>query len=219
MNGKPANKTAIERLYQEIKKRTLSSAFMQDECYHPESIADELGASRTQVLDALPRLAAEGLVITVPEDGFIPVCLSEESVRGKYELTRIVLLQELECLMPVTRSKLSECEPVARALNQLDRLNFVNGGVLATYTDTIFASIASLNDNTKAVSSIEHANSHLRYVRTLEARQCPERVQKELRRFCELLLAECCEELAEGIDEYHDRRVESLAVLLECLRS
>ncbi len=214
MNGRSVNKAAVERIYQEIKTRTISSGFPQDECYYPESFAAEFGVSRTNVRAALPRLAAEGLVITVPDDGFMPVDLSQERVVGKYELTRHLLSQELEQLKPTTRSKLSECEPVANALNELHRLTIIDGSVLATYTDNIFVTIASLNDNASTVLSMESANCHLRFIRTLESRQCPERVQKELRRFCELLLAGCCEELAEGIDEYHDRRVESLSELL-----
>ena len=218
MNGRSANKAAVERLYQEIKKRTISSGFLQDECYYPESIAEEFGVSATQVLDALPRLEAEGLVVTVPEDGFIPVSLSEKSVKGKYELTRFVLLQELEQLKSETHSELSEYEPVANAFKELDRLEIVDGSELATSTDNLFVDIASLNDNISAISSITFANRHLRYVRTLECRQRTERVQKELRFFCELLLAGHCEELVAEIREYHDRRVKSLPALLGRIR-
>ena len=152
----------------------------------------------------------------MPPNGFAVKPLTRENVMGRYELTKFVLSHELTLLEPAARDKLSQYEPIARVLNRLNRHPIANAKMLANYTGDIFLHIASLRHDPEAISSIKSANDRLRYVRTVECEH-PELVQKDLKRFCELLLAPRCEELAAAIHEYHEQRIKALPELLERL--
>lgn len=212
-----ANEPPGDRVYQAVKARVIAYDFSQGQRIYLAPIAKQLGVSTTPVAQALNRLAAEGLILKCPRKGFIALTLSEDNLKGHYELTRRVLLKELGNLEPTIRGRLSEFEPIAAVLSKLKRRRPANGKALATYTGQIFAHIAALTGDPLAVRSIKRANDHLYYIRTIEC-QILENDQSELRCFCELLLTSQSEQLISAINAYHDKRVSLLQTLLDFLR-
>lgn len=214
MHSNSPKRRAADRVYLAIKARVVAYGFEQGERIYLDPIAKALGVSTMPVRDAMNRLAAERLVITEPLKGFIAISLSEENLTGQYELTRSLLTVGLDRLEPPARRKLAECEPIAVILNKLDRCLLSNAISLAHYTGELFALIASLTEKPAVALAINRANDHLYYVRTLECQRLTN-VQDELAYFCELLLANRCEELASAIHVYVDRRIALLPALVD----
>lgn len=214
MHSNSPKRRAADRVYLAIKARVVAYGFEQGQRIYLEPIATALGVSTMPVRDAMNRLASEGLVITEPMKGFIAISLSEENLTGQYELTRSLLTVGLDRLEPAARRKLADCEPIAVILSKLDRRILSNAISLAHYTGAFFALIASLTEKSAVVFAINRANDHLYYVRTLECQHLSN-VQGELAYFCELLLANRCEELAAAIHAYVDRRIALLPTLLD----
>src|SRR5690606_37968654 len=160
------------------------------------------GVSTTPVREALNRLVAEDLVIKAPRKGFVAIRLSKENLLGYYELTRLLLVKELEGLDAAERQKLPGCEPIAGVLFKLNRRAISDVSTLAGYTGEVFYHIASLGGNFQVIRSIGRANDHLYYIRTLEGRHL-ENVQSELVLLCELLLAGRHMDLVKGLRLYH----------------
>lgn len=217
MGNGSANKAAGDRIYHAIKASAIAYDFPQGQRIYLEPIADDLHVSTTPVREALNRLAAEDLVIKAPRKGYFAMSLSADNLLGHYELTKLLLVHELERLDAVTRSKLPEFEPIAKVLYKLNRSAISNVDTLASYTGEIFSQIASLGENTHVIHSIDRANDHLHYIRTVEC-DCLQNVHSELVLLCELLLGGHCEELLEAIRSYHDMRIGRLPELLDLVR-
>lgn len=209
-----ANTVAGDRVYQTIKSAVITRAFPGGQRIYLEPLAAALGVSTTPVREALNRLAAEDLVIKAPRKGFIARTLSEGNLRGYYEFTRSLLTRELESLDATARSRLPQFEPMAVVLHKLNRRALSDVNTLARYTGEVFLNIAASGGNEQVTDSIGRANDHLFYIRTLEPRYLKD-VQGELKRFCELLLADRCEDLVRELYAYHDRRARFLPALIE----
>ncbi len=214
MGSDSASTAAGNHIYHAIKARAIAYDFPQGQRIYLEPIADELGVSTTPVREALNRLAAEDLVIKAPHKGYFAMSLSADNLLGHYELTKLLLVHELEEIGPGVRNKLPEFEPIATVLYKLNRRAITNPETLAVYTGEIFGHIASLGDNDHVIHSIGRANDHLHYIRTVECRHL-QNVQSELVMMCELLLGGRCTELLEAIHSYHDTRTELLPELLD----
>ena len=210
-------KASGDRVYEAIKARVIAYDFPEGERIYLQPIADDLGVSTMPVREAFNRLAAEDLVIKAPRKGFIAKTLSEEDLRGHYDLTRLLLVNELEVLDAAARQKLTEFEPIATVLYKLIRRAISDANTLATYTGEIFALLASFGGNDHVRFSIGRANDHLHYIRTLECQHLHD-VQSELVLLCELILAGRSKELIDDIHRYHDQRIELLPVLLRSTR-
>ncbi len=205
-----------ERVYEAIKARVIAYEFPEGERIYIERIAEQLGVSTTPVREALNRLAAQNLVIKAPRKGFIAMTLSEANLLGHYWLIRILLTHEVEMLDARLRRNLPNDEPIAHVLTKLQRPRQPDVGMLARYTADIFAHIGSLRKNAMVMHSIDTANDHLYYIRTVECQHLDD-VRGELIALCELLLAARCKELIAAIDKYHDRRVVLLPKLMKAL--
>jgi DNA-binding GntR family transcriptional regulator len=118
-----------QQVYGAIRTRLLSRGVRGGERVNLQAFADELGVSRTPVSNALLRLAAEGLLVSVPA-GYVVRPLTEDLLEGLYE-TRLALelhavsltvgrttkyqLDELEQLMARTREATEERRADAHA--------------------------------------------------------------------------------------------------------
>jgi DNA-binding GntR family transcriptional regulator len=209
--------SAGDRVYQAIKARVIAYEFPQGERIYLDPLAADLGVSTTPVREAMNRLAAKDLVIKAPRKGFFALTMSVENVKGHYELTRIILSHELQRLGVDAVEKLLEYEPVGGILNKLNRRQLKDAGTLARYTGELFAAISSIRGNCGAMLSIDAANDHLYYLRTIESRSIAN-VQDELIHLCELLLSRNVDALIAGINTYHNRRFILLPKLVELAR-
>lgn len=209
-----ARATAGDRIYHAIKASVIAYAFPEGKRIYLEPIAEHLNVSTTPVREALNRLAAEGLVVKAPRKGFLAMSLVADKLLGHYEMTKLLLVHELEELDADARSRLPRHEAIAEVLFKLNRRDIKNPETLAAYTAEIFRQFAALSGNTHVVHSINRANDHLHYMRTVEYSRLPD-IQGELIMLCELLLGGHHEELVKTVQSYHDTRIELLPELFE----
>ncbi len=208
---------SAERVYEAIKARVIAYEFPQGKRIYLEPLAEQLGVSTIPVREALNRLAEDGLLTKAPRKGFHAMRLSEENIRGRYIVSRTILLHELESLSDDNRGNLSGHSTIATVLNRLNRRRPAPPRTLASSTAEIFAHIAALSDNPLVLVYMGRANDHLYYVRTAECRYL-DNAHDELVRLCELFLAGDCRELALAINAYHNRRLDLLPTVLAALR-
>lgn len=213
MNTGWVKSTAGDRVYKAIKARVIAYGFPEGQRIYLEPLAEALGVSTTPVREAMNRLAAEDLVIKASHKGFFAISLSERSLRGHYELSKMLLVKELESLDAAARRKLSKFEPISEVLYKLNRRSLSHSDTLVAYTGEVFLNIASVGENVEVVRSIRRANDQLYFIRTIECRYL-EDIQEELKLLCELLLAGRCEDLLRTIHGYYDKRIELLPTLL-----
>lgn len=213
MHFRPPYRAAGDRVYQAIKARLVACDFPPGERIYLEPIAETLGVSTTPVREAMNRLAERDLVIKAENKGFFAMTLSEARLRGHYDLTRLVLTYGLEDLLPEALQEMHHYAPIAEIVNRLNRRTITDVGTLARYTGEIFAAMAALIDNPAVQLTVDRANDHLFFIRTLECRHIGD-VQLELRQFCELLLSGKRDELVFAIHAYHEQRFGLLPQLL-----
>lgn len=214
---RPPYRPAGDRVYQAIKARVIAYDFPPGERIYLEPIAEALGVSTTPVREALNRLAERDLVIKAENKGFYALTLCEARLSGHYELTRLLLTLGLEELSLEVRRELPNQVAFAELVNRLNRRVIADPAVLARYTAEVFRALAALIGNSAVILAIDRANDHLFYVRTQECRSI-ERVQDELRHFCELLLSARTEDLVTAVNVYHDKRITLLSTLLADVR-
>jgi DNA-binding GntR family transcriptional regulator len=82
-------------VYAHLRRRLLLGEYPLVERLAEVRLAEELGASRTPVREALVRLESEGLVARRPEGGFYPRSPNLTGVRDLYELRRVIELASL----------------------------------------------------------------------------------------------------------------------------
>ena len=75
-----------EQVYDQVRARILSRVIKNDEQILVHEVAEELGVSRTPVIDAVKRLAAEGLVEVRARRGSFVRGLAEQDVHEIFEL-------------------------------------------------------------------------------------------------------------------------------------
>jgi DNA-binding GntR family transcriptional regulator len=213
MHFRPPYRPAGDRVYQAIKARLVAYEFPPGERIYLEPIAETLGVSTTPVREAMNRLAERDLVIKAENKGFFAMTLSEARLRGYYDLTRLLLTLGLEDLPPEALREMHNYAPIAEIVNRLNRRTITDVGTLARYTGEIFAAMAALIDNPVVQLTVDRANDHLFFMRTLECRHVGD-VQGELKRFCELFLSGKRDELVLAIHAYHEQRFGLLPQLL-----
>jgi DNA-binding GntR family transcriptional regulator len=80
------NHTLADKIYEVVKKSIIYQEYKQGSRLVDQEIADLLGVSRTPVREAISRLAAEGLVSSIPRHGVFVTELSEKDIREIYEV-------------------------------------------------------------------------------------------------------------------------------------
>ena len=206
MRFRPPYRPAGDRVFQAIKARLIAYEFPPGERIYLEPIAESLGVSTTPVREAMNRLAERDLVIKAENKGFYAMTLTEERVRGYYELTRSLLVIGLEASPPSVEHSMRHDPATAQILTRLNRREIADVTVLARYAGEVFNAIAAVTGNEATRHAVEMANDHLFFVRTIECRHIP-LIQTELRGLCEFILSGQRGELIAGVNDYYRKRL------------
>src|SRR5271155_5527170 len=76
-----------EAVYQRLKSAILSGIFRPGQTLRQDDVARQLGVSRGPLREALPKLEAEGMVISLPHRGSAVVSLTPDEIEELLELT------------------------------------------------------------------------------------------------------------------------------------
>ena len=121
MNTKPKRpdgETLADRVYQEIRSRILYREWGDGHHALEQEIAEELGASRTPVRQALSRLQSDGLIKVIPRHGIRVLPMSAREVRETYQI--FTQLESLAVELAAARHPSStEFEPLEQANREM----------------------------------------------------------------------------------------------------
>ena len=78
-------------VYERIKNWLLAQSLVPGQLLQIGVLADELGVSTTPVREALTRLAAERMIMSVPKRGFFARTPSEDDIFGLYSVNQTIL--------------------------------------------------------------------------------------------------------------------------------
>jgi len=212
--GESSRTATGERVYHAVKAHAIAYEFPQGDRIALEPIARRFGVGVVSIREALERLVAEKLVVKGRRKGYYAIRLSAESIEGYYELSRLLLTHELKAGGAELRNRPRQFERIAVVLHRLTRTPAPGPRSLARYTGEVFACMAGLGGKPHVVDSIERANDHLHFVRTLEC-EFIVTVRSELVQLCELLMNDNRRELSRLIDDYHESRIALLPRLFK----
>lgn len=80
------HRTRADEVYAALRAGIVSLQFKPGSMIQEESLARQLGVSRTPIREALRRLAQEGLVQTVPKKGTIVAGISLNDIREVFQI-------------------------------------------------------------------------------------------------------------------------------------
>jgi DNA-binding GntR family transcriptional regulator len=169
-------------------------------------LADELGVSTTPVREALTRLAAERLIMSVPKRGFFARTPSEDDILGLYSVNQTIL--------DAAVARWPEKEPAAAAGASIAEIPLQERSAeqLARQTEELFLQIATRSGVGEFAEIIRNMNDRLHHARVLECELVAD-VFAEAARIAELVAAQERVPLRQAIKTYHEQRMRAAAAI------
>lgn len=194
-------------VYERIKTWLLAQALVPGQLLQIGVLADELGVSTTPVREALTRLAAERLIMSVPKRGFFARTPSEDDILGLYSVNRTILDAAVarwpeRNAVPATNAE----EAATGALQER------NAELLARLTGELFVRVALRSGVGEFAEIVRNMNDRLHHARVLECEIVPDAFV-EVARIAELIATHERAQLREALAAYHDQRVRLVATI------
>jgi DNA-binding FadR family transcriptional regulator len=186
-------------VYERIKNWLLAQTLVPGQLLQIGVLADELGVSTTPVREALTRLAAERMIMSVPKRGFFARTPSEDDIFGLYSVNRTILdaaVGRWPDAKPVPSSGNAAPIPVGeRSAEQLAR-----------QTGELFLQVALRSGVGEFAEIVRNMNDRLHHARVLECEIVPD-VFVEVTRIAELIAAHDRVQLRPALETYHNQRL------------
>jgi DNA-binding GntR family transcriptional regulator len=193
-------------VYERIKHWLLAQTLVPGQLLQIGVLADELGVSTTPVREALTRLAAERMIMSVPKRGFFARTPSEDDILGLYSVNQTILDAALarwrEASGQVAPAEVSAEVPVQeRSAEQLAR-----------QTGDLFLQIAARSGVGEFAEIVRNMNDRLHHARVLECEIVPN-VFVEMARITALAAGNERAQLREALKTYHEERLRLVAAI------
>jgi DNA-binding GntR family transcriptional regulator len=194
-------------VYERIKNWLLAQTLVPGQLLQIGVLADELGVSTTPVREALTRLAAERMIMSVPKRGFFARTPSEDDIFGLYSVNQTILDAA------VGRWPEQPAQPsAAPAATAEIPLQERNAEQLARQTGELFLQIATRSGVGEFVEIIRNMNDRLHHARVLECEIVPD-VFVEIGRLTELAAGKEPAQLRQALKTYHEERFKQVAAI------
>jgi DNA-binding GntR family transcriptional regulator len=191
-------------VYERIKSWLLAQALVPGQLLQIGILADELGVSTTPVREALTRLAAERMIMSVPKRGFFARTPSEDDIFGLYAVNRTILdaaVGRWPERPPAEPPAVVDVSVQERSAEQLAR-----------QTGELFLQIAQRSGVAEFGEIVHNMNDRLHHARVLECEIVPN-VFVEMTRLAELAAAHERVQLRQALTAYHDERLKVVAAI------
>jgi Transcriptional regulators len=188
-------------VYERIKSWLLAQALVPGQLLQIGVLADELGVSTTPVREALTRLAAERLIMSVPKRGFFARTPSEDDIFGLYSVNRTILdaaVGRWPEVNPAPAAGADEAAPISIQERSAEQL--------ARETGELFLQVALRSGVAEFAEIVRNMNDRLHHARVLECEIVPD-VFVELARIAELIAAHDRVQLRPALETYHNQRL------------
>ena len=195
-------------VYERIKNWLLAQTLVPGQLLQIGVLADELGVSTTPVREALTRLAAERMIMSVPKRGFFARTPSEDDILGLYSVNQTIL----DAAVARWPAQPAASPAAATEANQEVPLQERSAEQLARQTAELFLQIATRSGVGEFVEIIHNMNDRLHHARVLEC-EIVTNVFVEVGRLAALTAANEPEQLRQALKAYHDERLRMVAAI------
>lgn len=145
-------------VYQELKSWLVDYRFLPGERLHIADLADRLGVSSTPVREALNRLHAEELLLSVPNKGFFSKVLSLREMIDLHDMAKVLLRNAVDGHAEIwTPAELAPAGADPRSAADL-----------AQALETLFERIVGLARNQVMTTVMRNVSDRTHYVRMLD---------------------------------------------------
>jgi DNA-binding GntR family transcriptional regulator len=188
-------------VYERIKHWLLTQTLVPGQLLQIGVLADELGVSTTPVREALTRLAAERMIMSIPKRGFFARTPSEDDIFGLYSVNRTILDAAVGRWPEVQPARAAGVAEAAQVSIQ-DR----SAEQLARQTGELFLQVALRSGVGEFAEIVRNMNDRLHHARVLECELVPD-VFAEVGRIAELIAAHDRVQLRAALETYHNQRL------------
>jgi len=195
-------------VYGRIKNWLLAQTLVPGQLLQIGVLADELGVSTTPVREALTRLAAERMIMSVPKRGFFARTPSEDDLLGLYSVNRTILDAAVARWPEPAPREATGTAGQTPAVSVRER----SAEQLARHTGELFLEIATGSGVAEFAEIVRNMNDRLHHARVLEC-EIVENVFVEMTKIAELVATHERAQLRPALDAYHDRRVQVAAAI------
>jgi DNA-binding GntR family transcriptional regulator len=164
---KPAGGSRVDRLYEAVKAMAVDFAIEPGERLNEVALAEQLGASRTPLREALNRLVAEGFLTFQRGRGFF---CREFKAREIYELYQLrQILETAAVRLACDAATESELDEIAQYLHDTGPDDGGRTGAEMVQLDEAFHNaIMALTRNEEMAKMLVHLNAKLKYFRWID---------------------------------------------------
>jgi len=188
-------------VYERIKHWLLAQTLVPGQLLQIGVLADELGVSTTPVREALTRLAAERMIMSVPKRGFFARTPSEDDIFGLYSVNQTIL-DAAVMRWPEATAQAAPAEAAAGEVPVQDR----SAEQLARQTGELFLQVATRSGVGEFAEIVRNMNDRLHHARVLECEIIPN-VFVEMGRMTALAAVNDRAHLREALKAYHVERL------------
>ena len=163
-----ANK--VELAYSRIKELVINAQFKPGEQLQITELSEQLDVSVTPVREALTRLLAEDLIVSVPNRGFFCKKLDVDELCALYEFAIMVLKHSVKRGLRANGAP-SRFDEFRFAMTAQREISSNGADVFQFYAlqiERIFARIATLSGNSLMIANIESFNNKSHYIRVMD---------------------------------------------------
>lgn len=193
-------------VYERIKNWLLAQTLVPGQLLQIGVLADELGVSTTPVREALTRLVAERMIMSVPKRGFFARTPSEEDILGLYSVNQAILDA---AVFRWPQQGEAGGKAAGEAVMQIS-VQECNAEQLARQTSELFLQIATRSGVGEFVDIIRNMNDRLHHARVLECELIQD-VFVGLANVAELAAAQKQQQLRQALKTYHEERLRLVA--------
>lgn len=194
-------------VYERIKNWLLAQTLVPGQLLQIGVLADELGVSTTPVREALTRLAAERMIMSVPKRGFFARTPSEDDIFGLYSVNQTILDAAVG-RWPEQPAEASAPAATSEEVPVQDR----NAEQLARQTGELFLHIATRSGVGEFVEIIRNMNDRLHHARVLEC-EIIANVFVEVGQLTALTAANDPTAMRQALKAYHDERLKQVGAI------
>ena len=186
-------------VYAELRRALMLGEYPLIERLGEVKLAEQFGASRTPVREALMRLESEGLVHRRPEGGFYPSSPNLPDIRELYELRRIIELGTLQRMIETGASH--DRQAIEALRSEWERQLSTKPAPEPDFVlldESFHVGLAAASGNAAIARQLGAVNERIRVVRMQEFLD-EERIGKTVRQHLEIVTALCAGSAADAV--------------------
>ena len=203
-------------LYKQIKADLINSVYKPGERIVIDRLAERLRVSSTPIREILNRLAAEELVVVVPQMGFFMPLLTEMDLRNLYSMQQIFLNWSLQDLaLSYAKDGVDRCLKLPFDVDKLKADQSISAQRLGELISAFFLHLIRLSGNNEVTHKTENLNDRLGPMRSRE-NEVTNDVKSELLGFSNAYILRDFVILQNLVDRYFMSRI-ALVPALMCI--